>query len=74
VLTYGILKAIDFLIPYVIEGKPWTYKQINPYKKQDFYRLLLIAAVKFNDYSYKKKAEKIDEPKKNILTKLFYGR
>jgi hypothetical protein len=70
----SIKKAIDFLIPYVIEGKPWTYKQINPYKKQDFYRLLLIAAVKFNDYSYKKKAEKIDEPKKNILTKLFYGR
>ena len=70
----SIKKAIDFLVPYVIEGKPWAYKQNNPYKKQDFYRLLLIAAVKFNDYSYKKKAEKIDEPKKNILTKLFYGR
>lgn len=70
----SIKKAIDFLIPYVIEGKPWTYKQINPYKKADFYRLLLIAAEKFSDYSYKKKAEKIDEPNKNSLVKLFYGR
>jgi len=68
----SIKKAIDYLIPFVTEGKPWEYKQINPYKAQDFYPLLLMAADKFKDDTYRKKAEKIKESNKNVLIKLLY--
>lgn len=68
----SLRKAIDFLMPFVTEGKPWPYQQINPYKTQDFYRLLLIAAEEFKDDNYRKQAEKIKDSNKNILIKLFY--
>jgi hypothetical protein len=68
----SIKKAIDYLIPFVIEGKPWEYKQINTYKKQDFYRILLAAADRFKDDSYKKNAEKIKDTNKDVLLKIFY--
>jgi hypothetical protein len=68
----SIKKAIDYLIPFVIEGKPWEYKQINPYKKQDFYRLLLVAADKFKDENYRKNAEKIKDTNKDVLIKIIY--
>ena len=65
-------KAIDYLLPYVTEGKQWEYQQINPYKVYDFYRLLLIAADKFKDASYRTAAEKIKDSNKNIFVKLFF--
>ncbi len=68
----SIKKAIDYLVPFVVEGKPWEYKQINPYKTQDFYRLLLIAADQFKDGTYRKKADKIEGSNKDILVTLFY--
>ena len=68
----SIKKAIDYLLPFVTGGKKWEYQQINTYKAQDFYRLLLIAAGKFKDDNYRKQAEKIKDSNKNILVKLFY--
>lgn len=68
----SIKKAIDYLQPYVIDGKKWEYPQINAYKVYDFYRLLLIAAEKYKDESYRQAAAKIKESNKNIFTKLFY--
>lgn len=68
----SIKKAIDYLLPYVVDGKKWEYPQINTYKVYDFYRLLLIAAEKYKDESYRKAAEKIKDSNKNIFTKLFY--
>lgn len=68
----SIKKAIDYLLPFVTEGKNWEYQQINPYKVQDFYRLLLQAANEFKDESYRKAANKIKDSNKNIFTKLFF--
>jgi hypothetical protein len=68
----SIKKAIDYLLPYVIDGKKWEYQQINAYKTYDFYRLLLIAADKFKDDNYRGQADKIKDSNKNIFTKLFY--
>jgi hypothetical protein len=68
----SLKKAIDYLIPYVIDGKTWEYKQINPFKTQDFYHLLVVAADKLKDDNYKKLAEKIKDKNKDILIKLFY--
>ncbi|MEP7238027.1 MAG: alginate lyase family protein [Ferruginibacter sp.] len=68
----SIKQAIDYLQPFVTEGKKWEYQQINPYKPDVFYRLLLIAADKFKDDNYRKEAGKIKEANKNIFTKLFF--
>ena len=68
----SIRKAIDYLIPYIVEGKAWGYQQIHEYKAYDFYRLLLVAADKFKEEGYKKTAEKIRDSNKNVLVKLFY--
>jgi hypothetical protein len=68
----SIKKAIDYLLPFVTEGKPWQYKQINPYKTQDYYRLLLVAAEKYKDDKYKTAAEKIKDSNKNVLVKILY--
>lgn len=68
----SIKKAIDYLLPFVIDGKKWEYQQINAYKTYDFYRLLLIAADKFKDENYRRQADKIKDSNKNIFTKLFY--
>ncbi len=66
----SLKKALVYLIPFVVDGKPWEYKQINKYKQQDLYRLLLIAAEKFKDDKYKKQAEKIKDSNKNVLVDL----
>jgi hypothetical protein len=68
----SIKKAIDYLLPYVTEGKHWEYQQINNYKTQDFYRLLLDAAGQFKNEDYRKQAEKIKDANTNIFTKLFF--
>jgi hypothetical protein len=68
----SIKKAIDYLLPFVTEGKQWEYQQINTYKVYDFYRLLLIAADKFKEEAYRKAAEKIKDSNKNIFVKLFF--
>jgi hypothetical protein len=68
----SIKKAIDYLLPYVTDGKKWEYQQINPYKGYDYYRILLIAAGKYKDDTYKRAAEKIKDSNKNIFVKLFF--
>ncbi len=68
----SIRKAIDYLVPYVIENKKWEYPQIKPIKPADFYSLLLQAAIKYNDNNYKELAQKIKETSKNTLVKMLY--
>jgi Alginate lyase len=45
----SIGKAIDFLLPYVVGEKEWTYQQINPFKTGDFYSILVLAADKLKN-------------------------
>lgn len=40
-------KALNWLIPYAFEEKKREYKQINPYKTSNIYRLLVIASKKY---------------------------
>ncbi len=69
----SIQKAIDYMIPYITENKKWEYKQINAYKPQDFYKLLMIASDKFNDPKYKIAAAKIRESNKDVIVDVFYN-
>jgi hypothetical protein len=64
--------AVDWLMPYALKEKKWTYQQIGSYNSTDFYPLLLQAADKFHDEKYLKKANEIKGVDTNIMTELLY--
>lgn len=47
----SIQKALDYPIPYILEKKEWTYKQIHEYRWNLFYPLYLQASTVYNDRS-----------------------
>jgi hypothetical protein len=47
-----IRTAFDWLLPYALGEKPWSWQQISKYDKSEIYPLLLQAADAFNDPKY----------------------
>ncbi|RKR83705.1 alginate lyase [Mucilaginibacter gracilis] len=67
-------KAFNWLAPYALGEKPWTeYKQISPFKKDDFYQLLVVASNKYGEVDYIKKSTSIKKNDKIQLTDLLYN-
>jgi len=65
--------AIDWLMPYALGEKNWTYQQISKYNKDDFYPLLLIAAKKFTGNHYLSLANGINKQSNDLIIELLYG-
>jgi hypothetical protein len=55
----GIRKAIDFLLPYALGEKQWTWKQIVPMERERMVPVLRMAALKYDDTKYKKASDKL---------------
>jgi hypothetical protein len=70
----GLHTAFDWLMPYAIGEKSWTWQQINKYDKEDFYPLLLQAADAFRDQKYFATAKEFDKGDTNIIADLLYGK
>lgn len=68
----GIRTALDWLIPYALGQKTWTYQQISEYKKNNIYTLLLQAAVAYNDPKYTALAKQMDSEVDETLIDLLY--
>lgn len=68
----GIRTALDWLIPYALGQKTWTYQQISEYKKNNIYTLLLQAAVAYNDLKYTALAKQLDSEVDETLIYLLY--
>ena len=68
----SLKKALNYIIPYALGEKAFTYSQISNYNKNDSYPLLLIAADKFNDKSYLEKAKLASAGGYNFLNDLLY--
>ncbi|MBA4197080.1 MAG: hypothetical protein C0459_05935 [Chitinophaga sp.] len=66
----SLRKAFDYLLPYALNEKPWPHQQISEYKTSLYYALLIQAAEKYKDNSYKKAAEKIKSS--NVLLDILY--
>jgi hypothetical protein len=64
--------AIDWLTPYALGEKEWTWQQISPYNKNDIYPILLIAAEKFNNPNYFQLAKKANPQNNQWMTDLLY--
>jgi len=67
----SIRKALDWLTPYALGQKQWTYQQITEYNKKDFYSLVAQARHKFEEtnkvYTQEKLEEKISDPIVDLL-------
>ena len=68
----GIRTALDWLIPYALGQKTWTYQQISEYKKNNIYTLLLQAAVAYNEPKYAALAKQLDSEVDETLIDLLY--
>jgi hypothetical protein len=66
--------AFDWLKPYALGEKPWTYQQISDYKKTVFYGLLLEAGNKYTEPAYLAGAKQISPQINDKIADLLYGR
>src|SRR5205085_6152668 len=48
----GIRPALEWLLPFATGSKAWTYQQITPYNKSEFYPILLLANDQYRDKRY----------------------
>ena len=65
--------AFEWLKPYALGEKPWTYQQITEYKKTAFYGLLLEAGSKFTEPGYLASAKQISAQTNDKMADLLYG-
>jgi hypothetical protein len=68
----GIRTALDWLIPYALGQKTWTYQQIGEYKKNNIYTLMLQAAAAYGDPKYAALAKQLNSEVDETLIDLLY--
>ena len=70
----GIKVAFNWLLPYAMGDKAWTYPQIHEYKKGDFLAVLIVAANHYNDNAYTEAIEKLQSEKEDYYNEILYGK
>ena len=55
----SIRTAMDWVMPFIRGEKEWAYKQIRKFDTAEYYPLLLLASVQYNDRSYAELAWKL---------------
>jgi hypothetical protein len=67
----GIRTALDWLLPYALGKKTWTYQQIGEYNKNNLYPLLAQAAVVYKEANYATLAGQV-QTEKDVVGELMY--
>lgn len=67
----SIRTALDWLLPYTLGQKTWTYQQIGEYNKSNLYPLLAQAAAVYKDANYATLAGQV-QPDKDVVGELLY--
>jgi hypothetical protein len=70
----SIRTAFDWVLPYALGQKQWTYQQISEYKKNNMYTLLLQASTAYNDAKYAAMAKQLNSEVNDVITDLTYGK
>jgi Alginate lyase len=68
----SLRSAFDWLVPYAMGEKPWTWDQISKYNKNEIYPLLLWAADKFKERDYLAKANVLNKEGNYTINELLY--
>jgi hypothetical protein len=55
----GILKALDWLVPYATGEKKWNYRQISGLQPEKLAPLLRRAAVRYREPAYERAIDKL---------------
>jgi hypothetical protein len=58
----SIRRAFDFLYPFAVGEKKWTYKQIEEFKAERLFELMRRASAKFTDDQFKKMMASVPKP------------
>ncbi|HVB35888.1 MAG TPA: alginate lyase family protein [Candidatus Acidoferrales bacterium] len=58
----SIRAALNFLVPYALGEKEWTWQQIGQFQPKELVGPLLEAAIAYHDKSYEAAAEKLGSP------------
>ncbi|WP_431209370.1 alginate lyase family protein [Puia sp. P3] len=69
----SIRTALDWLLPYALGEKKWTYEQISGYNKDEIYGLVLQASSEYKNKSYLTTAKQIHPDRGNAMTELAWG-
>ena len=57
----SIRAALEYLYPYAIEGRQWTYQQIEGFNAKSFFPLMRRAAIHYQDQKFKAAEAKVPE-------------
>jgi hypothetical protein len=69
----GLKKALDWLLPYALGDKPWTYQQIKDYSERDKLPFLLLEAERnYKNPAYREARIRLSH-KDTELTELLFG-
>ena len=68
----SIRKAFDFLTPFALREKEWSYQQLGGWSPEGFAPLARQAALKFSDPRYAELAEKVAKPKPSDRANLLF--
>lgn len=55
----NIRKALDWLVPYTVGGKPWQHQQITKFSPDNLFPLLRRAAIAYHSQEYERMAESL---------------
>jgi hypothetical protein len=66
--------AFDWLLPYAMGKKNWTYQQISKYNTNDLYPLLLQAATVYKEQQYLDAAKELKKENMNVMNDLLFAK
>ena len=70
----GIKKALDWLLPYALGEKEWTYPQIHPYKRAELFPLALQASAHYKEKKYEAAVEQLKAEKDDYYIEIIFGK
>lgn len=70
----SIRAALEYLYPYAIEGRQWTYQQIEGFNAKSFFPLMRRAAVHYREEKFNAAAFRIPKPDPKDRERLFSGK
>jgi len=55
----SIHKALDYLVPFALDGQKWPHRQLGGWSRDEIYSLLRRASIRYPNPSYKTRVSKI---------------